>query len=245
MRVALQPAFILHRRPYRDTSLLLEAFSRDYGRFGLVARGVRRPRSRLKGMLQPFTPLLLSWSGKGELMTLVAAEESEPPRVLPSARLLSGFYVNELLLRLLQRHDPHAGLFGAYERVLEDLASTVNEESALRVFEKQLLAELGYGLLLDAEARTNRPIEPQSAYRYVLEQGPVAADQSPVGIEISGKGLLALRFEIFDDTDVLREAKRLTRAAIGVHLQGRPLKTRELLIAVHRRREYSGSIGLP
>ncbi len=235
MRIVLQPAFVLHRRPYRNTSLLLEALTPVEGRLGLVARGVRTARSRLKGVLQPFQPLLLSAAGKGELLNLTAAEEAGAPLPPAPTRWLSGLYVNELMLRLLQRHDPHPGLFAAYAVVLAALADAEHEEPALRIFEKRLLAAIGYGLLLDAEAHSGRPIVPDGAYRYVLDRGPCDTVPAGPGIPISGKSLLALRQETFPDAVALREAKRLTRAAIGVHLQGRPLQTRTLLSAVQRR----------
>jgi DNA repair protein RecO (recombination protein O) len=236
MRLVLQPAFVLHRRPYRNTSLLLDALTPEQGRIGLVARGVRTTRSRLKGLLQPFQPLLLSGSGNGELLGLTAVEEAGAPIALPATRWLSGLYVNELLLRLLQRHDPHPGLFAAYQTVLEALADTGDEAAALRIFEKRLLAEIGYGLLLDTEVHTGTAIVPEGVYRYALEQGPCYASRTETGILISGKSLLALRQETFPNPAVLQEVKRLTRAAIGVHLQGRPLKTRELLVKLQQRR---------
>lgn len=236
MRVLLQPAFILHRRPYRDTSLLLEAFSRECGRLGLVARGAVAPRSRLKGLLQPFTPLLLSWSGTGELVTLTAAEEAGPPVSLLPGQAPSGLYVNELLVRLLPRHDPHPELFVAYGAVLAELAAATVAEPALRRFEKRLLRELGYGLTLDCEASSGALIVAEESYRYVLDRGPLAASQTQDGIPISGRGLLALRDESFTDPAVLREVKRLTRAALAEQLQGRALKTREL----YRVRRESG-----
>ena len=235
MQIVLQPAFVLHHRPYRDTSLLLEAWTPEQGRLGLVARGVRTRRSRWQGLLQPFQPLLLSGSGKGELLTLTTAEEAGWPLPPPPTRWLSGLYVNELLLRLLPRHDPHPGLFAAYQTVLEALAGSSTEEAALRIFEKRLLAELGYGLLLDIDADSGAPIAAERVYRYVLEQGPCSLARTAGGILISGKSLLALRQENLADAGVLREAKRLTRAALGVYLQGRPLQTRELLAALQRR----------
>jgi DNA repair protein RecO (recombination protein O) len=240
MRIVLQPAFVLHRRPYRNTSLLLEALTPEQGRLGLVARGVRTARSRLKGLLQPFQRLLLSASGRGDLLGLTDAEEAGTPLLLPPSRWLSGLYVNELLLRLLQRQDPHPGVFVAYQTVLEALADTGNEEAALRLFEKRLLAGIGYGLALDAEIHTGAPIVPEGAYCYVLDQGPCPAGRSATGIPIAGKSLLALQQETLSDPDVLKEAKRLTRAAISVHLQGRPLKTRELLVALYQRRVGNG-----
>ncbi len=228
MRVLLQPAFILHRRPYLNTSLLLEAFSREQGRLGLVARGASAPRSRLKGLLQPFTPLLLSWTGAGELATLTGAEEAGRPVPLPPNRVLAGLYVNELLVRLLPRQDAQPGLFAAYETVLAELATADGEEPPLRRFEKKLLEELGYGLTLDREAASGVPIVAEERYRYVLDRGPLAASQSRTGVPISGRGLLALRDGILADPAVLKEVKRLTRAALAEQLRGRTLKTREL-----------------
>lgn len=234
MRIALQPAFVLHRRPYRNTSLLVEALTPAQGRLGLVARGARAARSRLKGLLQPFQPLLLSAAGRGELLNLTAVEEAGPPAPPAPARWLSGLYVNELVLRLAPRHDPHPGLFAAYGAVLTALAEADNEEAALRIFEKHLLTAIGYGLSLDAEVQSGRPILPEGAYHYVLDRGPCAAASADHGIPISGGSLLALRQEVFPDAVTLREVKRLTRAAIGAQLQGRPLQTRALLRALRR-----------
>lgn len=228
MRVLLQPAFVLHRRPYRDTSLLLEVFGQDHGRLGLVARGAAGSRSRLKGLLQPFAPLFLSWTGAGELATLTAAEDAGRPIPLPPNRVLAGLYVNELLLRLLPRLDPHPGLFAAYPLLLAELAAASGEEPPLRRFEKRLLDELGYGLTLDCEAASGAPIAAEEQYCYVLDRGPLAANSSGVGVPISGRGLLALRDGMLTDPAVLREVKRLTRAALAEQLRGRALKTREL-----------------
>ncbi|MDS4040740.1 MAG: DNA repair protein RecO [Candidatus Competibacter sp.] len=228
MRVLLQPAFILHRRPYRNTGLLLEAFGRECGRLGLVARSAVSPRSRLKGLLQPFAPLLLSWRGEGDLATLTGAEEAGRPVSLPPDRVLAGLYVNELLVRLLQRQDPQSGLYDAYENLLAELAAAPGEEPALRRFEKRLLEDLGYGLSLDREAVSGQPIVAEAHYRYVLDQGPVVASRTETGVPITGRGLLALRDGILNDPTVLKEVKRLTRAALAEQLRGRALKTREL-----------------
>ena len=228
MRVLLQPAFILHRRPYRNTGLLLEAFGRECGRLGLVARSAVSPRSRLKGLLQPFAPLLLSWNGEGDLATLTGAEEAGRPVSLPPDRVLAGLYVNELLVRLLQRQDPQSGLYDAYENLLAELAAAPGEEPPLRRFEKRLLEDLGYGLSLDREAVSGQPIVAEADYRYVLDQGPVVASRTETGVPITGRGLLALRDGILNDPTVLKEVKRLTRAALAEQLRGRVLKTREL-----------------
>ncbi|CDH45241.1 MAG: DNA repair protein RecO [Candidatus Competibacteraceae bacterium] len=228
MRALLQSAFILHRRPYRNTSVLLEVFSQERGRLGLVARGAAAPKSRLKGLLQPFAPLLLSWSGVGELAALIAAEEAGLPIALPPNRVLAGLYVNELLVRLLPRLDPLPGLFAAYEVLLAELVTVPGEEPPLRRFEKRLLEELGYGLTLDCEAISGMPIVAEEHYRYVLDRGPLAVHRTELGVPISGQGLLALRDGILVDPTVLSEVKRLTRAALAVQLHGRALKTREL-----------------
>lgn len=228
MRVLLQPAFVLHRRPYRNTSLLLEVLGREQGRLGLVARGAVSPRSRLKGVLQSFVPLLLSWSGEGDLATLTAAEEAGQPAPLPPGRVLAGLYVNELLVRLLPRLDPQPGLFDAYAALLAELATVSDEEPPLRRFEKRLLEELGYGLSLEYEASSGQPIVAEAHYHYVLDRGPLIADPVQTGVPITGRGLLALRDGSLSDPAVLREVKRLTRAALAAQLHGRTLKTREL-----------------
>lgn len=228
MRVLLQPAFILHRRPYLNTSMLLEAFSRDHGRLGLVARGAGAPRSRLKGLLQPFTSLLISWTGTSDLATLIAAEEAEACTALIPKQLVAGFYINELLVRLLPRQDPLPELFTAYRTLLTELKTAFDQEPPLRCFEKKLLEQLGYGLTLDCEAVSGAPIMAEKQYRYILDQGPLAADQTQWGIPISGQGLLALREGVLVDPSIRKEVKCLMRAALTEQLHGRVLKTREL-----------------
>ncbi len=228
MQVLLQSTFILHRRPYRNTSLLLDVFSRERGRLSLAARGAAASKSRLKGLLQPFTPLLLSWSGAGELATLMAAEEAGLPIALPPNRMLAGLYANELLVRLLPRLDPMPDLFAAYEDLLTELVTMPDEEPPLRRFEKRLLEELGYGLNLDCEAISGAPIIAKEQYHYILDRGPLAVHRAETGIPISGHGLLALRDGTLAHPAVLKEVKRLTRAALAVQLRGRVLKTREL-----------------
>lgn len=217
--VALEPAFLLSLKPYRDSSQLLEAFSLRHGRIGLVARGARGPKSRLRGVLQPFTPLLLSWSQRGELGSLQAAEAEAYSTVLTGERVFYGWYLNELLLRLLQRHDPHPALYAIYTALLPELAgSEAQAQAALRVFEKRLLAELGYGLRLPADLEPDRP------YRYDPELGPVPAEQG-----IAGASLIALREERLEDPQARRDALRLLRSTLSRHLGGRELQTAALL----------------
>jgi DNA repair protein RecO (recombination protein O) len=235
MRILLQPSFILHRRSYLNTSLLLEVFSRDHGRLGIIARGAASPRSQLKGLLQPFVPLILSWVGLGELGTLTAAEGES--RCLISLQqkngMLAGLYANELLVRLLPRYDPLPELFATYQTLLSELMTAPNEEPALRRFEKKLLEELGYGLMLDREAVSGVPIVPSGRYRYILDRGPFSINGTESGgILISGQGLLALHAGALVDSSVLKEIKFLIRAALERQLCGRVLKTRMLY---HRR----------
>jgi len=242
-RINLQPAYVLHHTPYRNTSVLLEVFTREHGRTGLVARGARSARSRTSGMLQPFSPLLLSWSGKGDLGTLTATEANGPALTLKGRVLLSAFYLNELLLRLCQRHDPHALLFDQYDKILHQLNelsqmtipdtleqdSDVSEEKLLRIFEKYLLQELGYGLVLDHDVITEEPIHANERYRYQPDIGPVCMEKAGTsGVSLSGRSLLSLAADELFDHDCLREIKHLMRAALAPHLGNRPLHSRRL-----------------
>ena len=228
-RITLQSAYVLHTRPYRDTSLLVEIFSHDYGRLGLVARGVRTGKSRFANLLQPFTPLLLSWSGQGELATLTAAEAAGVAPRLNGELMLSGFYLNELLMRLLQRGDAHPVLFETYITSLASLAEQTEQEPILRIFEHRLLQEIGYGLILDHDVISGKVIDPVARYHYLPEQGPVCSTgQEQDGILIRGRTLLAIGKDDYSDAEVRQEAKRLMRAALAVHLGDRPLKSREL-----------------
>jgi len=228
-RVQLRQAFVLHRRPYRETSLLLEVFTRDFGRLGLVARGVRRRASRLAGVLQPFRPLLLSWSGRRELGTLADAEYDGVTQPLGGPALASGFYVNELVLRLLHRFDPHPELFGIYAGTLERLRRSGAQESALRIFEKRLLEAVGYGLVLDHDVVSGRPLEPDAVYDYRHDRGPVPAGAGGTeGIRMGGDALAALARERLDTPEHLLAAKRLMRYVLRVHLGDRPVTSRTL-----------------
>ncbi len=220
-RVRGQPAYVLHRRPYRNTSALLEIFSQEYGRVGLVARGALRT-PRLQSLLQPFQPLLLSWTRRGELGTLTGSEPAALPPPLEGEALFCGYYLNELILALSPRDIPQKGIFASYEEALEALRDTTGRKALaaiLRLFEKRLLEALGYGLLLDKEAG-GTPIEPERAYRYRLERG---AFREGEGIPVTGATLLALFEERPEKADA-REAKRLLQGALSLYLPA-PLKT--------------------
>jgi DNA repair protein RecO (recombination protein O) len=219
--IDFEPAHILSLRPYRETSQLLEVFTRNHGRVGLVARGARGPKSKLRGLLQPFRPLLLSWRETGELGTLSGVEAGGLAVSLSGERVFHGWYVNELLLKLLQRHDLHAELYAGYARTLEALPGD-HAEVALRIFEKQLLAELGYALPLDAD------LQPLQHYRFDPESGALPAEANAVSA-VTGSSLIALRDERFDTRESLRDARKILRAALARQLGGRVLETPRLL----------------
>lgn len=240
-RVLLQPAYVLHQRAYRDTSALVELFSPEHGRVGVVAKGVRGKKSRWRGILQVFQPLLVSWTLRGELGTLTAAESQGPALMQAPEFIASGFYLNEILMRLLTRHDPHAELFGAYDSVLRDVAAiesgdaeaNIQLESLLRKFELQMLTSLGYGLVLDHDVESGAPVCLKQEYSYLFERGPVALTSAGVVREavasISGETLLALQAGDLSGQRTRREAKHLLRAILGQYLGSKPLFSRQLM----------------
>ena len=228
-RVHLAAAFLLHQRPWRESSALLEVFTETHGRIGLVARGVRSARSRQRGDLQPFRALRVSWQARGDLGTLTAVEADGGAPHLQGKALYSAFYLNELLMRLLARHDPHPVLFDYYRHSLRRLAAGDALEGVLRQFEMRLLEESGYGLQLEAEATTGEALRADTLYDYHLESGPVAfGGDSDTGFVFRGASLIAMAHGDLSDAAVLADAKRLLRAALGLYLGDKPLKSREL-----------------
>lgn len=234
-KTELQPAFLLHSRPYRDSSNLLEIFTRDYGRQGLIARGARRKNSVYRGLLQPFQGLLVSWGGRGELGTLHSAEPDVYCNQLTGHALWSGYYLNELLMRLCQRAEAYPSLFADYFRALELMQRPGQLQTALRRFEMRLLQELGYAPILDQDAQTGEPIRPEINYHYVAGEGPVAvpADSSPgAGLRISGQTMLALSTGSLVDGRGLKEAKTLLQGLLKPLLGDAPLKSRQTFRAL-------------
>lgn len=237
MRVEQEPAFVLHARPYRETSLLVEVFSRRHGRLGLLAKGAKRRKSPLAGLLVPFLPLRLGWSGRGELGVVTGAEAAAPPHPLRGDALYCGFYINELLLRLLHRHDAHEGLYQAYAEALAALGGGSRRgEAVLRRFEMRLLAELGYALVLD-RAAGGEPLAAETRYRYEPDRGPVPVNGETQGIVVYGRTLQALAAGRLEDAQVLAEAKRLMRGVLEIQLNGRPLHSRTLFRHLHALRQ--------
>jgi DNA repair protein RecO (recombination protein O) len=228
-RINNEPGFVLHTYPFKETSVVAEVFTRSHGRVALIARGARRPASALRGLMQPFTPLLLSWFGKSELKTLHAAEW-QGGLVAPQGRaLMCGFYLNELLLRLLARGDAHELLYARYLDTLEQLAGETGDfERILRRFEKNLLSEIGYGATFDVDADSGAPIEPDARYVFQPERGALRALGQP-GCPVSGQTLLDLAADRFERQTTLVEAKTLMRTLINHTLGAKPLYTRQLL----------------
>ncbi len=221
MHVDAEPALILHARAYRETSLLLECLTRIHGRVGLIARGVRRERSRLpRGLLQPLQPLLLSWTGKGEIMTMTQAEACAAPFSFVGERIYSAMYLNELVLRLCARGDPHSELFDHYVQCLQRLSSAEPEAWTLRRFERDLLIALGYGLVLDREIDSGRALQASADYAYVIDAGPRPWSGNRKDLRVSGAALLALASDEMPCAAHTAELRRLMRALLQHQLGG-------------------------
>jgi DNA repair protein RecO (recombination protein O) len=233
-RIELTPGYLLHHRPWRDTSRILEVYTREHGRLTLFARGVRGPTAKLAGVLQPFQPLLVSFSGRGEAATLCGAERAESCPALPPASLLAGFYLNELLLKLTTRHDPLPELFDHYHATLAALRAGAALEPSLRLFEKRLLEVLGYGLDLATETASGEPIEAQALYHFRPAAGLARAAPGSHGA-LHGSSLLALAAEDLSGAQALEDARRLLTAALAGCLEGRPLATRAVARALARK----------
>lgn len=227
-RVDGQAAYVLHTYPFRETSLIVKAFSRGHGPLALVARGARRPRSAVRGLLMAFQPLELGWFGQGEMRTLAKVEWIGGQPLLQADALLLGYYMNELLLKLLPREDAHPALFDAYAEAVRALAFGEPSQASLRRFEVMLLKELGYGLTLDREADSGRPLDPAKHYAWVIERGPVEAAEGGNAPIFLGQALLAMARDDFSATETLAQAKQLMRMLIHHYLGGQPLSSRRV-----------------
>lgn len=226
---SLQRCFVLHRRPYSESSLILDIFSEEYGRLTLMSKGARSRRSSLKGALQPFTPLLMKWSGKGGMKTLRQAEPISLGLPLNGINLYSAMYVNELLARVLEPETPYPALFHDYLQVLSDLAQAENPEPPLRRFELALLSALGYGVDFLHCAGNDEPVDPDMTYRYREQKGFIASVRRD-NLTFRGDELIAIAERRFLTKAQLKAAKRFTRIALKPYLGGKPLKSRELFI---------------
>jgi DNA repair protein RecO (recombination protein O) len=232
-RIELQPAFLLHHRPYRDTSRILEFFTRDHGRITVFARGARGSASRLAPVLQSFNRLMISWSGRGEAGQLTGAEFDGEVQALAPARLMSGFYLNELMISLLTRHDVHPELFDLYAATLAELKMSAEESRTLRLFERRVLQALGYGISIDYDAVSGAAVEAGAVYRYRTDQGVTLVNGVAEGnLLFSGASLLSLAREELHDAAARMDARRLLRAALDHCLDGRQLRSPEVAAAL-------------
>ncbi|MFH1869102.1 MAG: DNA repair protein RecO [Pseudomonadota bacterium] len=245
-RVDGQAAYVLHQHPYSETSLVVDVFTRDHGRVPLLARGARRPRSAMRGMLMSFQPLELGWFGGGEVKTLARAEWLGGMPLLGGRCLLLGYYLNELLLKMLPREDAHAALFDAYAAALYALAAGGADAPELRRFEQTLLKELGYGLTLDVDVDSGLPVVAEQEYAFLIERGPVArvgagapcvpgtplCGQATAGemARLRGKTLLDMAADDYADPRTRLESRQLMRTLIAHHLGGKPLQSRRVFI---------------
>ncbi|MDP6653813.1 MAG: DNA repair protein RecO [Gammaproteobacteria bacterium] len=235
-RVLLQPAYVLHRAPFQNTSLLVDFFMLDYGRVRAVAKGARREKSKYRPLLQPFHPLLVSVSGRGEVKTVASVETGLAAILLQGERLFSGLYVNELLTRLLHNHEEHTVLYKHYQETLIALQGSENIETVLRRFELNLLAELGYAINLEEDFCSHEAIEPDSHYRFTPDMGfellhSDDANDSPHSFQ--GRHLVRLREMDLQDRDTAKSAKRLLRMALTAHLGEKSINSRGLFASKH------------
>jgi DNA repair protein RecO (recombination protein O) len=229
-RVSGQPGFVLHSYPYKETSLIVDVFSRDYGRIALVAKGAKRPHSKLRGVLQTFQPLSIGWVGKAEVRTLTAAEWIGGLLPLEKSALLSGFYLNELLVKLLARDDPHPALFDHYVSTLNQLAHDEPAPIVLRKFERALLKETGVGGDFTVCTGSGEAIAADAVYVVDPERGPRHALPADTAPQVSGKTLLDMEREEYTDVVTQTQSKFLMRYLLAHHLGGTPLNTRQILI---------------
>jgi DNA repair protein RecO (recombination protein O) len=236
-RLEDEHAFVLHTYPFQDTSVIVEAFSRRYGRIGLIAKGAKRPKSSLRPALLAFQRLAIAWSGRGELRTLTRAEAVGGAHALAGVAMMCGYYANELVLKLLQRDDPHERLFDDYADTLRGLAMGEAAEAVLRRFELALLREIGYAVQLEFDAERGTPLVAEERYAYWPERGPLAATggiNAPGTVQLRGKTLLDMARGDFTDPLTAAESKQLMRWLIGQHLDQRTLNTRQLLIELQQ-----------
>jgi DNA repair protein RecO (recombination protein O) len=235
MRVSQEPGFVLHQYNYRETSQILEIFTRDHGRISVLAKGARRPKKKSgRHYVRPFQQYRFSWSGRGELPAMIGAEEVAPSVELSGNAIYCGFYINELLMRMVHKHDPHERLFGIYSESMQRLAVGRNLEASLRLFEKYLLLESGYALNLEHEGDTANPLQAHAIYRYLPDQGPVpvsASEDTSRYVTVRGRSLIAYNNDQLDNPEILKEVKQLMRNVIDHMLGFRPLASRRMFAA--------------
>jgi DNA repair protein RecO (recombination protein O) len=229
MKVELTPCYILHRRDYSESSLILEVFSREHGRINLIAKGAKRNKKQQGINHNLYQKYHMSWVAKSELGTLIDIELPSISGSLKAEIMMTGFYMNEILLRLLHKHESHPELFDSYDAAINRLINNMPEQIVLRYYEKTLLQSLGYGVILDHDVASGESINAEKDYYYKFDFGPsLESNNSDSGVSISGKTLLELDAETLSDSKNINEAKILLRLILDQHLGERPLASREL-----------------
>jgi DNA repair protein RecO (recombination protein O) len=226
-----QPAYILHQQHYGESSLIIDVLTRDLGRVSLMAKGVRKTKSKTVGLLRPFAALSLSFVGKSDLKTLTDVETTDLPEQLTGLAVYCGFYINELICNFLHKDDPHPEVFQEYRQCLSGLAQGTQTEAALRTFELNLMDNIGYGLNLSYDLHHEKPIALNKKYRFNKDIGLFEDAEG----QFSGAALMAMEQRSFKHTQTLNEAKLLMRAVIDSHLQGKPLKSRSVINSIVKR----------
>ena len=223
---------------------MVEIFTPCFGRLTLIAKGCRREKSRIRGLFLPFQPLLLSWSGKGELPFLTSIEQTEFCPQLTAPGVTCGYYINELILKLLHRHDPHKLLYDKYHQAICELLNNEKPHAILRIFEKYLLQETGFGLVLDHDVESGEIITKDHNYQYLPQRGPIATHftNSEQGNIISGATLIGLRKEKFDSEQDQFQAQRLTRSLIDIQLKGKELRSRRVMWEMQHYKEQHKTV---
>jgi DNA repair protein RecO (recombination protein O) len=232
LRVQLQPAYVLHSRPYRNTSLILDVLTEDYGRIALVAKSARGPKSRYRGLLQVFTPMLIDWVGDGDLKTLGNIELQGVSYPLKTQRLFCAYYLNELLVRLLLRDDAVPRIFMLYQQALQRLTSDMTVEIVLREFEMGLLGALGYGVSFLQASDTGNPFDVDAQYQLIPDHGFVRSSSKAADLVYAGAVLIAMEQKDWAQPDVCLAAKKIMRTLLAVHLGAKPLQSRALLVGI-------------
>ena len=226
-----EPAYLIHQRPYSETSQIINLFSRHYGRVDAIAKGSKRPKSKFKSFLQPFSPILVSWSGRSQLKTLRSVDISSGKQSNVSRKhLMSAFYLNELILSFLTTADPYPDLFDAYSLAISNLSNADSSEIILREFEIQLLTEIGYAINFQTEAMSSKKIEPNLSYRFIAEEGFVSSVTSSArDTLIKGSVIQSIDRKDFSQPQTMRAAKRIIRESVKYHLSGKELNTKKVV----------------
>ena len=233
-RILKQPSWVLHQRPYRDTSSIIDIFSRDFGRISIVAKGSRSPKSKFRGLLRPFLPMNLSWYSGKNLGNLTDIEVTEKPYNLTGDSLLSAYYLNELIIKFLLKDDSQVEIYDLYSRTISSLIQARDIAPILRIFELEFLRLIGYGLNLNFEAGTEFPVKSNLFYEYKPDVGLVISESKDKPYVFGGADIKAINQRDFQSNKTIKTANKLLKSIITYHLDGRQLKTRKVLEELRR-----------